>query len=88
MCVCVLQDFKEELECMVKEQSSKGSNSSGLLGHITQLIISNTLSNTGVYSPCSECTHTFNDTLYIPTDDYVLLLWSTDGKQVILYVIS
>uniref|UniRef100_A0A8C2E7Z7 Adducin 3 (gamma) b n=1 Tax=Cyprinus carpio TaxID=7962 RepID=A0A8C2E7Z7_CYPCA len=44
-------DFKEELECMVKEQCSKGSNSSGLLGHIAQLIISNTLSNTGVYSP-------------------------------------
>uniref|UniRef100_A0A8C1U658 Adducin 3 (gamma) b n=1 Tax=Cyprinus carpio TaxID=7962 RepID=A0A8C1U658_CYPCA len=47
-------DFKEELECMVKEQCSKGSNSSGLLGHIAQLIISNTLSNTGVYSPSSE----------------------------------
>uniref|UniRef100_A0A8C2E6L3 Adducin 3 (gamma) b n=1 Tax=Cyprinus carpio TaxID=7962 RepID=A0A8C2E6L3_CYPCA len=46
-------DFKEELECMVKEQCSKGSNSSGLLGHIAQLIISNTLSNTGVYSPSS-----------------------------------
>ncbi|XP_005158730.2 adducin 3 (gamma) b isoform X1 [Danio rerio] len=43
-------DFKEELECMVKEQSSKGSNSSGLLGHIAH-IISNTLSNTGVHSP-------------------------------------
>uniref|UniRef100_A0A9R1SIU5 Adducin 3 (gamma) b n=2 Tax=Cyprinus carpio TaxID=7962 RepID=A0A9R1SIU5_CYPCA len=47
-------DFKEELECMVKEQCSKGSNSSGLLGHIAQLIISNTLSNTGVYSPSSD----------------------------------
>lgn len=46
-------DFKEELECMVKEQSSKGSNSSGLLGHIAHLIISNTLSNTGVHSPSS-----------------------------------
>ncbi|XP_052475922.1 gamma-adducin isoform X2 [Carassius gibelio] len=46
-------DFKEELECMVKEQCSKGSNSSGLLGHIAHLIISNTLSNTGVYSPSS-----------------------------------
>ncbi|XP_059376131.1 gamma-adducin-like isoform X2 [Carassius carassius] len=46
-------DFKEELECMVKEQCSKGSNSSGLLGHLAQLIISNTLSNTGVYSPSS-----------------------------------
>lgn len=30
-------------------------------------------------------THTFIDTLYIPTDDYLLLLWSTDGKHVILY---
>uniref|UniRef100_A0A8C2EIE5 Adducin 3 (gamma) b n=1 Tax=Cyprinus carpio TaxID=7962 RepID=A0A8C2EIE5_CYPCA len=47
-------DFKDELECMVKEQCSKGSNSSGLLGHIAHLIISNTLSNTGVYSPSSE----------------------------------
>uniref|UniRef100_A0A671M5X3 Gamma-adducin-like n=1 Tax=Sinocyclocheilus anshuiensis TaxID=1608454 RepID=A0A671M5X3_9TELE len=46
-------DFKEELECMVKEQCSKGSNSSGLLGHIAHLIISNTFSNTGVYSPSS-----------------------------------
>uniref|UniRef100_A0A672QMF7 Gamma-adducin-like n=1 Tax=Sinocyclocheilus grahami TaxID=75366 RepID=A0A672QMF7_SINGR len=46
-------DFKEELECMVKEQCSKGSNSSGLLSHIAQLIISNTFSNTGVYSPSS-----------------------------------
>uniref|UniRef100_A0A8C1Z241 Adducin 3 (gamma) b n=1 Tax=Cyprinus carpio TaxID=7962 RepID=A0A8C1Z241_CYPCA len=46
-------DFKDELECMVKEQCSKGSNSSGLLGHIAHLIISNTLSNTGVYSPSS-----------------------------------
>ncbi|XP_052436501.1 adducin 3 (gamma) b isoform X2 [Carassius gibelio] len=46
-------DFKEELECMVKEQCSKGSNSSGLLGHLAQLIFSNTLSNTGVYSPSS-----------------------------------
>lgn len=70
---------------MVKEQCSKGSNSSGLLGHIAQLIISNTLSNTGVYSPSSECTHTFIDSLYIPIEDYLLLLWSTDGKHVILY---
>ncbi|RXN08898.1 gamma-adducin-like isoform X1 [Labeo rohita] len=46
-------DFKEELECMVKEQCSKGSNSSGLLGQIANLIISNTISNTGVYSPSS-----------------------------------
>lgn len=46
-------DFKEELESMVKEQYSKGSNSGGLLGHIANLIISNTLSNTGVYSPSS-----------------------------------
>uniref|UniRef100_A0A671MX96 Gamma-adducin-like n=1 Tax=Sinocyclocheilus anshuiensis TaxID=1608454 RepID=A0A671MX96_9TELE len=46
-------DFKEELECMVKEQCSKGSNSSGLLSHIAQLIMSNTFSNTGVYSPSS-----------------------------------
>ncbi|XP_067311770.1 adducin 3 (gamma) b [Pseudorasbora parva] len=46
-------DFKEELECMVKEQCSKGSNSGGLLGHIAHLIISNTFSNTGVYSPSS-----------------------------------
>uniref|UniRef100_A0A673KK58 Gamma-adducin-like n=1 Tax=Sinocyclocheilus rhinocerous TaxID=307959 RepID=A0A673KK58_9TELE len=46
-------NFKEELECMVKEQCSKGSNSSGLLSHIAQLIISNTFSNTGVYSPSS-----------------------------------
>ncbi|XP_052001388.1 gamma-adducin-like [Xyrauchen texanus] len=46
-------DFKDELECMVKEQYSKGSNSGGLLGHIANLIFSNTLSNTGVYSPTS-----------------------------------
>ncbi|XP_052009278.1 adducin 3 (gamma) b [Xyrauchen texanus] len=46
-------DFKEELECMVKEQYSKSSNSGGLLGHIANLIISNTLNNTGVYSPAS-----------------------------------
>ncbi|KAA0711031.1 Gamma-adducin Adducin-like protein 70 [Triplophysa tibetana] len=46
-------DFKEELESMVKDQYSKGSNSGGLLGHIANLIISNTLSNTGVYSPSS-----------------------------------
>ncbi|XP_056623579.1 adducin 3 (gamma) b [Triplophysa dalaica] len=46
-------DFKDELEGMVKDQYSKGSNSGGLLGHIANLIISNTLSNTGVYSPSS-----------------------------------
>uniref|UniRef100_A0A8C1U3C7 Adducin 3 (gamma) b n=1 Tax=Cyprinus carpio TaxID=7962 RepID=A0A8C1U3C7_CYPCA len=46
-------DFKEELECMVKEQCSKGSNSSGLLGHIAQLIISNTLS-AGSVSPVND----------------------------------
>uniref|UniRef100_A0A673HEF6 Gamma-adducin-like n=1 Tax=Sinocyclocheilus rhinocerous TaxID=307959 RepID=A0A673HEF6_9TELE len=36
-------DFKEELECMVKEQCSKGSNSSGLLGHICTHTLSLTL---------------------------------------------
>jgi len=74
MYMCMLQDFKEELECMVKEQCSKGSNSSGLLGHIAHLIINNTLSNTGVYSPSSECTHinTFIYTLYFPIEDYLL----------------
>ncbi|ROL45251.1 Gamma-adducin [Anabarilius grahami] len=46
-------DFKEELESLVKEQCSKGSNSGGLLSHIAHLIISNTLNNTGVYSPSS-----------------------------------
>ncbi|XP_051502874.1 gamma-adducin-like [Myxocyprinus asiaticus] len=46
-------DFKEELECMVKEQYSKSSNSGGLLGHIANIIISNTLNNTGVYSPAN-----------------------------------
>nr|XP_055028602.1 adducin 3 (gamma) b [Misgurnus anguillicaudatus]XP_055028603.1 adducin 3 (gamma) b [Misgurnus anguillicaudatus] len=46
-------DFKDELECMVKEQYSKSSNSGGLLGHIAHILISNTLSNTGVQSPSS-----------------------------------
>ncbi|KAL6478475.1 hypothetical protein MHYP_G00143100 [Metynnis hypsauchen] len=42
-------DFKDELECLVKEQSTKGG---GIftLNHIADLIINNTLTNTSTYS--------------------------------------